>query len=165
MLQLHLSDQQFYCLLGCDLYERLYSILDHVIMAPNYILYTYCWILTHWPLGDLKEILDTYIYVIFKLILVIGGWGNSCEIALQWMSQDLPGNKSTLVQVMAWCPQATSHYLDQCWPALCQNMTSLGHNELSYKISTISQVNHCALTYCGLVMPYGDIDLGQHWIS
>ena len=24
--------------------------------------------------------------------------------------------KSTLVQVMAWCHQATSHYLNQCWP-------------------------------------------------
>ena len=23
---------------------------------------------------------------------------------------------STLVQVMAWCRQATSHYLSQCWP-------------------------------------------------
>ena len=25
-------------------------------------------------------------------------------------------DKSTLVQVMAWCRQATSHYLSQCWP-------------------------------------------------
>ena len=25
-------------------------------------------------------------------------------------------DKSTLVQVMAWCPQATSHYLSQWWP-------------------------------------------------
>ena len=25
-------------------------------------------------------------------------------------------NKSTLAQVMAWCRQATSHYLNQCWP-------------------------------------------------
>ena len=24
--------------------------------------------------------------------------------------------QSTLVQVMAWCRQATSHYLSQCWP-------------------------------------------------
>ena len=26
-------------------------------------------------------------------------------------------DKSTLVQVMAWCRQATSHYLNQCWPS------------------------------------------------
>ena len=27
----------------------------------------------------------------------------------------VPHNKSTLVQVMAWCCQATNHYLRQCW--------------------------------------------------
>ena len=32
------------------------------------------------------------------------------------MSLALSENKSTLVQVMAWCRQATSHYLSQCWP-------------------------------------------------
>ena len=32
------------------------------------------------------------------------------------MSLDLIEDKSTLVQVMAWCRQATSHYLSQCWP-------------------------------------------------
>ena len=31
------------------------------------------------------------------------------------MSLDLT-DKSTLVQVMAWCRQAASHYLSQCWP-------------------------------------------------
>ena len=30
-------------------------------------------------------------------------------------SLDLTDEKSTLVQVMAWCCQATSHYLSQCW--------------------------------------------------
>ena len=54
--------------------------------------------------------------VIFKLILVNGGWGISYEIALGWMPQDLTDDKSTLVQVMAWCRQATSHYPNQCWP-------------------------------------------------
>ena len=43
-------------------------------------------------------------------------WGISCKIALRWMPLDLADNKSTLVQVMAWCRQATSHYLSQCWP-------------------------------------------------
>ena len=32
------------------------------------------------------------------------------------MPQDLTDDKSTLVQVMAWCRQATSHCLNQCWP-------------------------------------------------
>ena len=33
------------------------------------------------------------------------------------MSMDLTDDKSTLVQVVAWCRQATSHYLSQCWPS------------------------------------------------
>ena len=32
------------------------------------------------------------------------------------MPLDLTDDKSTLVQVMAWCRQATSLYLRQCWP-------------------------------------------------
>ena len=32
------------------------------------------------------------------------------------MPQVLIDDKSTLVQVIAWCRQATSHYLSQCWP-------------------------------------------------
>ena len=54
--------------------------------------------------------------VIFKLILVNGGWGLSNDIALRWTPLDLTDDKSPLVQVMAWCRQATSHYLSQCWP-------------------------------------------------
>ena len=37
----------------------------------------------------------------------------SGEIALRLTS---PDDMSTLFQVMAWCRQATSHYLNQCWP-------------------------------------------------
>ena len=39
-----------------------------------------------------------------------------CELALRWMSLDLTDDKSTFVQVMIWCGQATSHYLSQWWP-------------------------------------------------
>ena len=55
-------------------------------------------------------------HVIFKQILVIDGWGISCEIGLIWMSLDFIDDQSTLVQVMTWSRQATSHYLSQCWP-------------------------------------------------
>ena len=43
------------------------------------------------------------------------------------MPQNLTYEKSTLVQVMAWCRQAASYYLGQCWP---RSMMSLGHKEL-----------------------------------
>ena len=55
-------------------------------------------------------------YVIFKQILVIDGWSISSEITLIWMSLDFTDDQSTLIEVMAWCRQATSHYLKQCWP-------------------------------------------------
>ena len=37
-----------------------------------------------------------------------------CDIALRYMPQNLTNEKSTLVQVIAWCRQATSRYLSQC---------------------------------------------------
>ena len=64
-------------------------------------------------------------WLVFKLILVIHCWGISCEIALRWMSLELTNVKSTLVQVMAWCLQATSHYLSQCKKHLCHIRESL----------------------------------------
>ena len=54
---------------------------------------------------------------IFNLVSLIGIFRSSHDNALWWMPQDLTDDKSTLVQVMAWCRQATSHYLSQCrWP-------------------------------------------------
>ena len=54
-------------------------------------------------------------YLIFKQILVIDGWGISCEIALIWISLDSTDDQSALVQVMAWCRQAAIHYLRWSW--------------------------------------------------
>ena len=56
--------------------------------------------------------------VIFKLIIIlwIGILGASCKIVVRWMPQNSIDDKSTLVKVMAWCCQASSHYLNLCWP-------------------------------------------------
>ena len=45
--------------------------------------------------------------------LVIDGWGIPWKIALTWMSRNITDVKSTLLQVMACCHQATCHYLSQ----------------------------------------------------
>ena len=55
---------------------------------------------------------------IFNFDLLIGIFRSSRDNALRWMPQDLNDDKSTLVQVMAWCRQATSHYLSQYWLSL-----------------------------------------------
>ena len=54
--------------------------------------------------------------VFFYFMLWIKFLNTSYEIALMCMLQNPTDHKSTLVQVMAWCRQATSHYLSQCWP-------------------------------------------------
>ena len=95
--------------------------------------------LTHWPLGDLNEILD----IILKLILVIDCRSIFCQIVPCLMSLDLTDDKSTLVQVMAWCHQATSHYLSQCWP---RSMSPYGISKPQWVKSTISWLT---------VWPYG----------
>ena len=82
-----------------------------------------------------------------------GGWGISYEIALRWMTLDLTGDKSTLVQVMAWCCQASRQQViiwSNVDPDLCRQMASLGLN---------------VLTHGGVVMPYGDIDLVRNTLN
>ena len=54
--------------------------------------------------------------VLFKPITMIDSEHIISEIALRRMSLDLTDDEPTLAQVMAWCRQATSHYLSQCWP-------------------------------------------------
>ena len=39
-----------------------------------------------------------------------------CAIALMGVLQNTFADESTLIQVMAWYHQATSHYLNHCWP-------------------------------------------------
>ena len=53
--------------------------------------------------------------IIFKLIILKSIQGTRYEIVLIWMPHNLSNEKSTLVRVMAWCRQGTSHYLSQCW--------------------------------------------------
>ena len=43
-------------------------------------------------------------------------WDLQTEIGTWHLSLSFSDDKSTLVQIMAWCHQAPSHYLNQCWP-------------------------------------------------
>ena len=77
--------------------------------------------------------------VLFKLISTIDVWGIACEIAIRRISLDLADNKSTLVQIMTWCRQATSHYLSQCWP---RSLSPYGITRLHW---VKGQAWHCAV--------------------
>ena len=65
--------------------------------------------------------------VTFKLNLVNDDWGTSGKITLTWLSLDLTDDKSTLIQVMAWCSQETSHYLNS------YGVTRPAHNQLTHR--------------------------------
>ena len=54
---------------------------------------------------------------IFNLVLLIDIFTSSKDNALRWMPWGLIDDKSTLVQVMVWCCQATNHYVNQSWPS------------------------------------------------
>ena len=69
-------------------------------------------VLTHWTLGDAT--------VMLKLISRIGILSICCEIAPRWMPQD---DKSSMIQIMAGCCHALSHYLNQYWQS---SMTPYG---------------------------------------
>ena len=58
----------------------------------------------------------TFENVIFNHVWLIVICTFSHDNAFRWKPQELTNEKSTLVQVMAWCRQATSHYLSQYWP-------------------------------------------------
>ena len=70
--------------------------------------------LTHWSLWDVDAILKLQFSISFYWLVS----SHRLRIMpLRWMPWDLTDDKSPLVQVMAWCRQATSHYLSQCWPS------------------------------------------------
>ena len=60
--------------------------------------------------------------------------GTSCEIVLRGILQNTFDEKLTLVQVKAWCREATSLYLIQCWP---RSMSPCGVTKPKYQSPTI----------------------------
>ena len=80
------------------------------------------------------------------------GWCISCEIALIGMSLDFADDQSWNIGSGNGLVPSGNKPLPE--PMLTQisrrHIASLGHNEL----------NHC-----GLVTPYGNIDLDQHWLK
>ena len=68
---------------------------------------------------------------------------------------DFADDQSTLVQVMAWCRQATSHYLSQCWPRslLPYGVTRPQWVNISF---SLFQLSGAALVAVGLYLIFGN---------
>ena len=83
---------------------KIQGYCNKAVSSPALLLHLIC-TLTHCPLGDFNKNNFQANFSDWWL------WYQS-GIALRWTSHDLSDDKSTLVQVMAWCRQATSHYLN-----------------------------------------------------
>ena len=95
------------------------------------------------PDGDLRIVLHLvpfWILTIWGSVhinLVIDSYGIFCKIALRWMLLYLTYDSSTLVQVMAWCSQATGHYLNQCWPKYVSSYSVIRPQWVKILLTTI----------------------------
>ena len=108
---------------GLTLIVQALDYSGHIMPIPEQMM-TYIWLwgeelsrllafINSLAPGGFENIFQN---VFFKLISWIDTLSNSCETALRSMPQNPSDDKSTLVQVMAWCRQAASHYLSQCCP-------------------------------------------------
>ena len=68
--------------------------------------------LIDWPLRHVQWSSQVYF---FQTKLWINIFSNSCVFGLRWVPENTIKDKSALLQIMAWCYQATSHNLRQCW--------------------------------------------------
>ena len=74
---------------------------------------------------------------------------SDCHTELHWWQVKL-----TLVQVMAWCHQAISHYFGQCWPRSCNDFRT------TFYISFIFWWSHCHDFFMKWKKEHSDWSLG-----
>ena len=79
--------------------------------------------------SKLQHFCFSFEYAMFKCVGVITLMSISSAIVFRWISQNPTDGKSTLVQVMASCCQAASHYLNQCWQRFI-----VIHNEVGWGV-------------------------------
>ena len=85
--------------------------------------------LTHWTLGDVSAIINVQFSNCF--------FSKSHPVKFLLGERRKPNDdKSTVVQVMAWCHQAASHYLSQCWSRSVSPYGDTKPSELSKGLST-----------------------------
>ena len=132
-------------MISCHYYFQPDDIIHNWLVRPSFMkILPNFWFppLTHWAPGDIGSNFESVISEHMPQIYFMGIY----EIVLRWMPQDTCDHKSTMVQVMAWCRQATSHYLSQCWlrSMPIYAMASLGYTELAevYQLAALLQWVH-----------------------
>ena len=96
-----LQDYSSFSVLAMEL-QHYRLALSHRYVYPI-LTRTKIW---HWMTKKKKIEFLIAIYIITELFYMF---------SFGWVSDDLSNDQSSLVQVMAWCLQAPSHYLNQWW--------------------------------------------------
>ena len=86
---------------------------------------------------------------------------NTCEIAPRWILLNTFDDQSSLIQVMAWCRQETSHCLIQFWSDLSHYMSSLGYNELTHWCNALLASAYAVDTLCVTFVMESSISKGN----
>ena len=81
------------------------------------------------------------------------------EISIGWMPQDTFDDMPVLVQVMAWCHQATGHYQSQCWPRFISPrgvimLKWISHEWIRSEYSKIGNITKQAHEKCLILLIY-----------
>ena len=97
---------------------------------------------------------SNFISVFFLRIDILS---TACEIGLMWVPWNRIDNRSTFVQVMAWCHQAQAINGANVDPNLYCEMASLGHNDLIHW-GRVTHICICKLTIIGI-----DDSLSHGW--
>ena len=86
--------------------------------------------------GDIYNISQTFpnVFCVNENVLI------SMNISLRFISKGPTNNILALVQIVAWCRPATSHYLNQLWLMYRRRYASLGLDELA-----LHHLSHCYL--------------------
>ena len=126
------------------------------------ILYIYIYIYTHIPAYPHRVLYQNPVWAVYiqitfthKYITDLQKFNNQCYFYILYQIE-YHGLGSTLAQVMAWCRQATSHYLNQFWP---RSISPNGIIQLSntcittscflhYRTSPFSLLFSCSPVYC-----------------
>ena len=102
--------------------ETIYIEVRYVVIRDTYTFHR--WFMYYLSMGQLFKINSlapgrcgsNFESIIFKHIVQSSRLGSHHEIAPSWMTGNFTHEKSSLVQVTVWWHQATSHYLNHCWP-------------------------------------------------
>ena len=106
--------------------------------------------------------LEAILKLEFIIVYQNSSMGTCYKLALSWMPQ-LTIERSTLVQIMAWCHVATCHYLWQYWPRSTSPFGVTQPQRVNVSQTCIHSYVILASTHYGLVIQCDFIEHDHHW--